>query len=949
MTEAFVPRGADVQHPTLLGHQTVAALWWPANWRDEAGRRRAILAAWEPGAALYRFASGDLLCLAHPRAMDCDRLSAWPLRRVAGTLCSAALRPADLAGRPMADAWLAEGSRLRPLLCAEAEAVDPAAWLEVDVSFLVPFDLSQPEQSRELVAQPKDLHDILGPNIPRALAPDARRLVESLRKAAEPGLTEGAGRGAVFKPAYGGLWTVGRWVLALVAIGFVVSLLSKLVFGHAGVSRHWLWLGVLGLFAGLRLASDATPRASESTTSAATGLRERIARSRVVPQRWREWVTRLAVSSRLARLLGAQHAAYMRRMLAMFDEGRLDDALRHAIPLGVDGESLGQAFGRLGPRQDLRLGDRGRATTSVNLGVELETHLRALYRRAAQQLEAAGRIDEAVFVVAELLQSRQEALDLLERRQRVGDAAELAFRWDMAAAQIVRLYALAGNWQRAVLVARRDNAFAPAVDLLQSRWPRAAEQLRVEWAEALVANGRWLNAIEVIWPLTREHARAAPWLDVAQACGGAVAVRALAWRAQLWPESLPTRLELIQSLRTDPGLAVERLALAEELLRLPAPPSTGARRLATLFAGPLMADMAGPKPLAFDAQRLRQLIGLAGDAALSADLPALEVRSLGSPARPLETQQEAIEAEVPPVGLQAIHDAIPLADGELLLALGEGGVVRVDSRGRRLSHFPVPAQRLVAADEGGIALALIQREEVWRVSRLELASGRWVDLGQHRLAAFAERFDGVGWSVGVGNRVEVLDVQSPGLRDVLWRVADLPGPVSQIQRGDTKEHWLLDARTEQTLQQQWTYLLPARRLLSREEAPPTDGNTLGRGMVTGHGLVDLRIVSGPEVETRVRPHEIAPTGQSGGTIALAGAEVKSGGDNWFALSRVEGQHELLELVHWHSAVVHARWRWPKEDQPRQRFHSGRWLVFDARGRVAVLDTRTSSRLSLTLS
>jgi len=928
---------ADIAHPTLTGHRLVAALWWPADWLTDSARRCAILAHWAPGATLHRFADGDLLTLPQPQALDCERLDAWPLQRTAGALCSAALQPADLAGRPTADVWLAEGGRLRPLLRRDAESVDPADWIDVDATLLTPFDLSLPEPPRQLVAEPKALRDILGPGIPEAPAPDTQRLIQALR-AAKPG--HGAHANAPSAASRGVARAIGSKLMIAVAGIAVLAVLLALTLNdnHVALGHFW-WIALAAYF--LRGAFGATggaaPSAKRPTAEATPGLRRRRPLARVMPQRWRQWAARLSLTTGLSRLLGAQHAAYMRRVLAMFDEGRIDDALRHAVPLGADGESLGQAFGRLGPRADLRLGERGAVSASVNFGPDLEQHLRGLYRRAAQQLETAGRLDEAVFVLAELMQARQEALDLLERHGRAADAAELAFKWDMPAAQIVRLYAVAGDWRRAVLVARRDNAFAAAIDLLSQRWPQPAAQLRSEWAETLTARGRWLEAVQVLWPLSGERARAAPWLDVAGAAGGSVAARALAWRAHGWPESLAAHEALVETLQADANLAAERQALVDELLRLPKPAGPAARRLAALMAGPALADAADRHAAAWDAGQLRALVELAGDAALSADLPALNGAALQAP-RPLQQGQDVLACDLPPAGLQAVLDAVPLPDGELLLALGEGGAVRLDARGRRLAHFAVPAQQLVPADDGGSALALARRDEVWRASRLDLASGRCVDLGMHRLDAFACRFDGVGWTVGVGNRVDMLDVQSPQLRDVLWRVADLPGPVQQIERDDAREHWLLGALTPQGQAQQWTYLLAGRRLLSREEAPPLGESVLGRGLVQGHGLVDLVIESRAEASAQLRLWRIAPVGEHGQTIALESAEVKTAADDWLALSRFDGEHDLLELAHWQTGRVQARWHWPEADAPRLRFHRGCWLVFDARGRVAVLHT-----------
>ena len=84
-------------------------------------------------------------------------------------------------------------------------------------------------------------------------------------------------------------------------------------------------------------------------------------------QRWRQWVARAAVTSGLSRMLGARHSAYMRRMLQMFDEGELDEALRHALPIGGDEGSLGQAFSAPGRRDDLSVATRRGPSSSIGL------------------------------------------------------------------------------------------------------------------------------------------------------------------------------------------------------------------------------------------------------------------------------------------------------------------------------------------------------------------------------------------------------------------------------------------------------------------------------------------------------------------------------------------------------------------------------------------------------
>ncbi len=64
----------------------------------------------------------------------------------------------------------------------------------------------------------------------------------------------------------------------------------------------------------------------------------------------------------------------------LFEDGNLDEALRHAIPLG--GESLGQAFGTPTAPTDLTLSTGRAAGANLNIGDTLEQHLRSLYRKA---------------------------------------------------------------------------------------------------------------------------------------------------------------------------------------------------------------------------------------------------------------------------------------------------------------------------------------------------------------------------------------------------------------------------------------------------------------------------------------------------------------------------------------------------------------------------------------
>lgn len=66
------------------------------------------------------------------------------------------------------------------------------------------------------------------------------------------------------------------------------------------------------------------------------------------------------------------------------------------------------------------------ARWAYGFGQDLYAELRALYRAAFQRLDAQGRIEQAAFVLAELLQANEEAVSYLERHGRLRLAAEMA-------------------------------------------------------------------------------------------------------------------------------------------------------------------------------------------------------------------------------------------------------------------------------------------------------------------------------------------------------------------------------------------------------------------------------------------------------------------------------------------------------------------------------------------
>lgn len=972
---------AEVRHPVLKGWQQVAALWFSSDWLAEPLRAPRIVEAWRAGAQLFRFTQGDLLRFAAPISLDCDRLAGWPLRREGATLCSAELDASERAALPLADIWLVQGGEVLALRLSQAAHFDVSTWFDAGPALLDTFDcretLSEPVV---LDADGRSVRDVLGDAIPPASSEqleflktmaERARDMEARRSVMAPGAPAPA-------PRPGGNADNGyRWwgwaLAALVLLGFFFfggnQAPPPVDLAKPGASRHepsaqldassirvaivTLLIVALVIWAMTRVearrarqskggrpvpaAKPASVRPALAPSPSSSSLKPR-GNARPLRSRWRDWLARMAIASQISKLLGRQQAAYMRRMLKMFDDGDLMEALRHAIPLGGEAHDVGQAFGTPGRRDSLSLNGSTGPRSSIYLDDNFQDHLRQLYRKSFEKLNRDGRIDEAVFVLAELLQSRQEALDYLEKHQRYAQAAELALGWDRPPEVIVRLLCLAGDWRRAIAVARRDNAFANAVMQLQAKWPEMANRLREEWGQSLAQRGEWLRAVDAVWPVAAAREQAIAWLLAAEAADGRLAARALVQRALLLPDTLDACSERLRALRDAPLLHRERAALASELLAA-ADHNATSRGLVAVLAPALIADHAGGHGR-MDKRSFQSLLRIHGDQMLRADMPGGEMP--GFEARPLSARSTVLPLDAPSAGVHAVHDAVLLDDGRYLLALGEAGAVMTDSAGHVLARFAVPAYRLVPAHSGQVALALAQRDGLWRVSRLDLVQRQIDDLGHFAIAHFAGEFDGIGWTVARGNRIQVLDT-GRSLQDVLWQVADLPGEVVELTATRHIERFVVhDDVLGPSL---WSYQCQPRRLLSRAamdfSAIPMSKHMLHPqfgafrllGEIDDNGALCLRwrVMQNMEGEIRLPDHKDAPEGTTLGFWVE---------HDWLVMVRSMPGNCSVQWHNLRGGRVAAAMTWPGAEVGVRAVADG-WLLFDAQGRVLHLDTGRS--------
>jgi len=908
----------EIRRPLYCGSQAVRALWFDCALHGEDQARRRVLAHWETGARAYALHNGYLLEWRAPRRLLCEQLDGLPLCECGGRLTSAPLLAGESAQIVPGHVVLVQGATLHSFELGPQLRVDPSRWIDLS-ALVLRVPLTMPAQRQEgfvaaLEEAPASVRELLG----EAVAPPSARRAEFLRRAADARTGNAA-------PAGGS---------ALRLLGAAALL------GGAAAAGVFGWLGALiprggaGNGASAKGARAGTPPSKAAAPAGSSPLGRWLSRQ----------LDSLLMMSRVSNALGWRQASYLRKMLAQFEQGDLAEALRHAIPLDNPTPPERRAYGLPGRRDSLEVTGAAGSAAGIGLDNDSTSHLRAVYRRSFEALDRAGRIDEAVFVLAELLNCRAEAVDYLERKDRVRQAAQLAETLDLAPAQQVRLYCMAGDTERAVLLARMVGCFAEAVAELERRRHASAPSLRLQWALDLAQRGEPGEAARVVWRLQEERQRALAWLNLAEQAGGSLGIQALVYRLALDPHALAEHGDAVQALLTSDGPEASQLRLrASACLSALDGHSPATRRLAGELWRVLMVERIGGAN-GMTREELNKLLALAADPVLDADQPAERLPEAAR-VQALSQKSTPLQVTLAERGLHPVQDVRRLPDGGYLLALGDTGVMQVRRDGCQLALFPVPADSLVVAGNGQRVLALTRREKVVRVSRIDLLTHKVADWFSAPLTHWSPGYDGSSWNVVAGDRLLALDAMASG-QSVLWQVGDLPGRIAGFSEHDGKQALLL--RVDQTTVEQWRYSLPQRRLLQRDrfqlEAAPS------------FALPDCD--SDKPFQLALRPNVdghmalVLPAGARGRRTGLvlemvpAMPEVVLYKDMWFWHEQQAGswRGKLLNM----EGRVLAEINLPGAHRASARMLDGHLLAWDLCGRLIDVDMDTGAVHTLTL-
>jgi hypothetical protein len=907
--------------PAWRGVVDAAGVLIDAELLGEGEARRRILSLWEPGATVHRVARGWLIRLPAPRRVRCDRAPGLPLtseKVPAGrALASAPFSPEDLRAIDPPDGALIRlraGGLLVERL-PEADRVDPASWLGVSGFAVVPTEtLGAPPVTPRPPAPETEAFDLRGrlKGLPPA-APELAEVLAALSRRKAGGAGAGRPSRARRPLETASNWFHGlRWSLRF----WRRPVLTDMARPPGGSGPREL------------LVDTAPPRRR------GPGWSERL---RTLVHQMAE---QTAVGSLLSQLMGRRHAAYIQQMMELFERGELREALRYAIPLGGPaGDALRGLPLRLpGPRRSLEIRPGiPRTRSALPTSSDLYNELQRLYRTAFDRLEAQGHIEEAAFLLADVLLASEEAVAFLERHGRLRLAAEMAEARQLAPGLVVRQWFLAGDHRRALWTARRTGAFADAVTRLErSRRHEEAQALRLLWGNDLAEAGSFAAAVEAVWPVHEARRLALRWMDRAIEQGGAPAGRMIARKLALLPEEFESTrdqaLMILESWRAEGATA--RLAFAETLRQGPRTPETmtlarAAVRTIARDSGRFGARMAP--------DQFRRLVTFADDGALRADAPALPLPDPG----PWVARETPWTIEIGPsdVGILNTCDAAFLPNGLTLVALGEAGVRLISRSGRTVAEVDQPAHRLVVADSGNRALALAPRGDAWRLARIDLAARQgelWCDA---RFDAAAADFDGALWFVAAADGLVAIDATGRSF-DGPWGVPDLGRRVAAIVRSPQRCSLLTTGADPEV----WTYEIPSLFLRSRAEVPesahPEGSRCLG---TSAEGLLAEQWLAGPHGEGTAAetPFYVQTHGRSAFQLRLPGTGWTSGlpalAGDWVAAPVQADDEARLYLLHRPSARVKAEVILRRARRLSVRLTPSYLTLVDDRGRVLVLD------------
>lgn len=895
-----------IKHPVLKGYVQSSGFFFPSALMSQDVAISRLVAIWKPGSKIYGSDIGYILMSPQSSWVNCRQTQAAALVKQKNIYTSGLFSDDEIISMnlPVHSALIIDHGKHRIVPCSPDQLEHPASWIDLSDYQTIEnlSSLGAYPPAPELKTRPvkKSLDSIFEKPLPKAVQ-ERDAILEMFEKRKKTKLEKKCTKSGTRYARYGS-------------------------FG---------WLRFLGPFF-KHPSSSARPGNKTSY-----GPKEGVHRG---PTWFNFILGHLIKTTGLWYLFSNSQSRYFKKMIEMFEEGDLKNGLRHAIPLSKTGEMTPDLPAWLSPkpRSGLTVSPhpaKGRARYTFE--DSLYRHIHQLYEKAFEKLDGEGRIEEAVFILAELLQDSERAVSYLEQKGRLIEAAELAESRDLSPGLMIRQWFIAGKIERAIWIARKTLAFDKAVIMLERTHAQLASKLRLLWAKFLAQAGRYEEAVVVLWKIKEARHLAEDWIERAIAFGGINGARLLAYRAAFRPDQFMDSCQRLGAILkdTDSSMAIARTEFADALIKQPATPETQA--LGRIVFRPLFGDRARSKNL-WPKKRFEELLNYIHDGALKADFQRTPFPDATSGKMAvsalLDRRSPPMEVTFSDFGSTEIYDFCVLPEGRSLVALGEAGVLVMNAKGKAVWHFNVPAHSFVVSDLKNRALALSPRGEVYRVSRIFIDEQKAAFWHEAKLDTYADTFDGSIWFAAEGENLFAIDVQDKTFKS-FWHVSNLPGSLSRPCRSATSLAFMVNE--DDHAKSLWRYDLPNLILRHRDYLEELHDKIILDLSVSASGTVKMIHIQEAPDENQSIFYLQANLSKKCINIPLNMAPGKihpiAASEEWFAIPLEDEFGMTIYLVDQNNPKIRMCLKLPNTKSARIRFFDNEMTICDDQGRLIRMD------------
>lgn len=904
--------------PVLKGVVNAVGFFFPTSVMPVNQCRRRILSLWETGSRVYRFETGYVFFLAEKRDVETVSSPGTPVIETKGSFATIELTEEQAAfyrADNMTVLLVIEGD-IQTCPLTEDHRKDPSSWLDIS-------DYSQVEEIHplgelppppELSVKPinKETKDILGESIPDASPKKDRILkrIEKIKRKQEASDSKS-----------------GKQTLAY----------RRSVFGFPASLLRWV--------TAFAFNGSGRPSSTQTTQKSVPPVQKKPQGPGFMSTLFSGFMSK----SGLWRLFAEKQAKYLSKMMRMFEKGDYHNALKYGISLSsvADIEKTTAPWRMPAPRANLDI-SQGNPNYSSSMITDHGTHnyLKLLYERAFKALDREGKIEEAAFVLADLLRDSERAVSYLEKHKKLNEAAQLAESRELPPGLIVRQWFLCGKVDRAVSIAKKTHAFSDAVLHLERTHRNESRMLRMLWAKFLEQSGDYEKAVNVIWPVEEARELAEQWIHITIEAGGAAAARMLARSLSLFSEThdmekLQTTRAHIKTLLvgSSDNIAADRAVFAKELIKQSKNFQAGTIARQTLRT--LINDRACNKN-GWTKQDFKALIDFSEDAPIKNEFQKLNKDQLFTPSpNSLAARTKPLIYEFSDSGTHAIHDVCMINHDRFLTAHGEGGVRMINNQGKVLAHFNIPAHVLVLSDNGNRAIAIARRGDVFRLSQINMNEKKATYWCETPLDLYAKTFDGARWFVVTGSTLSAIDVHSTSFK-ASWHVTDLPGYTFSLSRSPEKISILMDTVDDTEC---WTYETTGPIVLRDRYYMGSQSETCITSAVNPSGQVALFDMDEEHqsiiytLKNKGKQTLKVPLSTMGGVIGIPDFS-----ENWLSMPSGDSETVSLNFIHPGYGQTKLILKFIKTNKITIKCNTDTAVISDSNGRIIAVDLNTGALL-----